>query len=106
MKLDSKKNINIMKKALYAEQLDCYAKLCTLYKKLSFFCGYNATAEEVQNKYSHILSIASSGSLDSFITSEFSNKEIQILNSYAKYSGLFNKYNEALKILSEVKIDE
>ena len=89
MKLNNKKNINIMKKALYAEQLDCYAKLCMLYKKLSYFCGHNATSEDVQNKYSHILSIASSGNLDEYITSEFSEPEIEILNNYSKYSRIF-----------------
>lgn len=106
MKLNNRRNVNIMKRALYVEQLTCYAKLCSLYKQLSYFCGYKATSEDVQNKYSHILSIASSGNLDNFITSEFSEKEIIILKKYEKYSNLFNKYNDALKILSEVNINE
>jgi len=106
MKLNSKRNINIMKKALYVEQLSCYAKLCSLYKELSYFCGYHATSEDVQNRYSHILSIASSGNLDDFITSDFSEKEQKILKKYEKYSILFNRYNEAIKILSEVNINE
>ena len=87
MKLNNIRNIRIYQKALYSKQLYYYSKLCTLYKKLALLQGPNATAEQIQNKYSTILSLATSGTLSDFLTDDdFSNKEIEILNEYAKYS--------------------
>lgn len=86
MKLNSSKNIEILQKALYSKQLYCYSILCKLYQKLAYLCGSNATAEQVQEKYSHILSIAAYGNLSDYLTSEFSEKETKILCEYSKYS--------------------
>ena len=86
MKLDNIKNIKILKQAIYAEQLYCYSILCKLYQELAFLCGPNTTPEQVQNKYSHILSIASYGNVSDYLTSEFSKQESEIIYEYSKYS--------------------
>ena len=87
MKLDNIRNIRIYQKALYSKQLYYYSKLCELYKELATKQGPNATPEQIQNTYSTALSLAASGKLDDFISSdEFSQKEIQVLNEYSKYS--------------------
>ena len=86
MKLDSIRNIKIYEKSLYSEQLYCYSRLCELYRDLAMLQGPNVTSDYMQEKFSTILSIAASGELDNFITSEFSKKEIDVLKEYANYS--------------------
>ena len=86
MKLDSVRNIKIYEKSLYAEQLYCYSRLCELYRDLAILQGPNITSEQMQDKFSTILSIATSGNLDDYITSEFSKKEIDILKEYSEVS--------------------
>ena len=87
MKLDNIRNIRIYQKALYSKQLFYYSRLCELYKELALLQGPKVTAEQIQERYSTILSIAAHGNLSDFITdNDFSQNEIQILNEYARVS--------------------
>jgi hypothetical protein len=106
MKLDNEKNIKICQKALYAEQLECYANLCELYAKLAKFQGPKATAEDIQNIYAKPLSLAAKGDLDFDKVGIYEPSETEIFVKYAEYSKQLNDFKTASKLLSEVLINE
>lgn len=104
MKLDNEKNILMYQKALYAEQLHYYSKLCELYLKLANLHKL-LSAEKIEQLYSKPLALAANGYSDFYSVGDFSSKEIEIFKEYAFYSKKFNEFKEASKILSEVLIN-
>lgn len=118
MKLNNNKNIILCAKALYAEQLKCYASLCECYKELADKLGRNATAEDVQKKYAPYLSLASKGDLsflekeNNYIYSEayqgarFQNMELRIFEKYAEQSKKLFQFKDAATIISQSLIKD
>ncbi len=102
MKLDCVKNILIYQKALYAEQLYYYSKLCELYSKLATLHPSASTADEIVNIYSKPLSLASSGNLNFSEIDNYSSQELYIFKKYAFFSEKFNEFKKASELLSEV----
>ncbi len=113
MKLNSNKSIILCTKALYAEQLKCYASLCECYKALANTLGKNATAEDVQKKYAPYLSLASKGNLsfldkknnyifsEGYLGARFQNSEAKIFKEYAKQTQRLYQFKEGAAILSQ-----
>lgn len=106
MKLDSVKNIKIFQKTLYAKQLECYSYLCELYSELAKLQGPEATAEEIENRYSKPLSLAVKGDLDFNKYGNYEPIEIEIFTKYAKISQELNEYKTSINMLSEVIVNE
>ena len=106
MKLDNLKNILIYQKALYAEQLHYYSKLCELYLELSKFHKSITDPAEIEKIYAKPLSLAASGNLDPNEIIDFSRREQRIFKKYAFYSQKFNEFKQASDLLSEVFIYE
>lgn len=117
MKLNDKKSVILCTKALYAEQLKCYASLCECYKQLANNLGRNATAEDVQKKYAPYLSMASKGDLsflnkennyifsEAYLGARFQNKESKIFREYAKQTQRLYEFKDAASIVSHL-LDE
>lgn len=113
MNLNSNKRVMLCTKALYAEQLKCYASLCECYEKLASCAGRNATADDVQAKYSTYLTLASEGDLsflereNNYIFSEqyqgarFQRTESNIFREYAKQSEMLRQFKDAAAILAD-----
>lgn len=107
MKLNKEKNIKLCQKALYAKQLQNYAKLCELYADLAVLQGFDATPEDVQEAYSFALSKATANDL-SFIEEQpgnYSNEEMEIFRKYAFFSGRLNQFKHAANILDSAIVD-
>lgn len=112
MKLNNNRNIILCTKALYAEQLKCYAALCECYEALANNLGKNATAEDVQKKYAPYLSLASKGDLSflerennyifsqEYLGARFQNSEAKIFREYAKQTERLAQFKEGAAILS------
>lgn len=113
MKLDTNKKVMLCTKALYAEQLKCYASLCECYQELAKHAGRNATASDVQRKYSAYLTLASKGDLrftekeNNFVFSEgyqgarFQSSEIKLFREYAKQSQRLQQFKNGAAILAD-----
>lgn len=114
MKLNDKKSVILCTKALYAEQLKCYASLCECYKQLADNLGRNATAEDVQKRYAPYLSMASKGDLsfldkknnyvysEAYMGARFQNKESKIFREYAKQTQMLYEFKDAASLVSHV----
>lgn len=113
MKLNNNKNIILCTKALYAEQLKCYASLCECYEALANNLGRNATAADVQKRYAPYLSLASKGDLSflekennyvfsqEYLGARFQNSEAKIFREYAKQTERLYLFKEGAAILSQ-----
>lgn len=104
MKLNNKRNIAIYKKSIYAEQLYYYSKLCEVYKMLSDSSENLKSAEDVEKRYSRVLSDATYGDisyLDKQHTS-FSKDEIDLIKQYAIFAQKFNDFRKFSQTLEEV----
>lgn len=113
MKLNNNKNVILCTKALYAEQLKCYATLCECYEALANTLGKNATAEDVQKRYAPYLSLASKGDLSfldkennyifsqEYLGARFQNSEAKIFREYAKQTQRLSLFKEGAAILSQ-----
>lgn len=118
MKLDNKKNVILCTKALYAEQLKCYASLCQCYKELATNLGRNATSEDVQKKYAPYLSLATQGDLsflekennyvfsEAYLGARFQNKEAKIFREYAKQTKRLYEFKNAASIISKMLVED
>ncbi len=118
MKLNNKKNVMLCSKALYAEQLNCYASLCECYEALANHLGKDATSENVVERYAPYLSLASKGDLrflereNNYIFSEnyqgarFKNSEAKLFKEYAKQVKKLYQFETSASILSQsINID-
>lgn len=113
MKLNNNKNVILCTKALYAEQLKCYASLCECYEALANNLGRNATAEDVQKRYAPYLSLAAKGDLsflnkennyvfsEEYLGARFQNNEAKIFKEYAKQTKRLYQFKEGAAILSQ-----
>lgn len=113
MKLNSNKNIILCTKALYSEQLKCYASLCNCYKALADNLGKNATSEDVQKRYAPYLTLASQGDLsfldrennyvfsEAYLGARFKNREVKIFKEYAKQTERLFQFKKAASIISQ-----
>ena len=113
MKLNNRKNILLCNKALYAEQLHCYASLCECYEALADHLGKNATSEDVQKRYAPYLTLASKGDLsfldkeNNYIISEnyqgakFQNSEAKIFKRYANQVKKLYQFKTGASILAQ-----
>ncbi len=113
MKLNNNKNVILCTKALYAEQLKCYAALCECYEALANSLGRNATAEDVQKRYAPYLSLAAKGDLsfldkennyvfsEEYLGARFQNSEAKIFKEYAKQTRRLYQFKEGAAILSQ-----
>lgn len=118
MKLNTNKRVMLCSKALYSEQLKCYASLCECYQALAEHLGHNATALDVQKRYSKYLSLASNGNLDflnkenNYIFSEnykgarFQASEAKLFKEYAKQARTLRQFKEGSAILSEALCED
>lgn len=114
MKLNTNKRVMLCSKALYSEQLKCYASLCECYQALAEHLGPHATALDVQKRYSKYLTLASNGDLDflnkenNYIFSEnykgarFQVGEAKLFKEYAKQAKLLRQFKDGAAILADV----
>lgn len=113
MKLNTNKRLMLCSKALYSEQLKCYASLCECYQALSKQLGPKATSLDVQKRYSKYLTLASNGDLsflekeNNYIFSEtykgarFQQTESQIFKEYAEQSKRLRQFKDGAAILAD-----
>ncbi len=113
MKLNTNKRIMLCSKALYSEQLNCYATLCECYQALAKKLGSRATSLDVQKRYSKYLTLASSGDLsflekeNNYIFSEtyqgarFQHTESQIFKEYAERCKKLRQFKDGAAILAD-----
>lgn len=109
------RNINILKKALYAEQLSSYAQLCRIYKKLAE-THPDLSPEQIEQRYSGILTAITQGNISiekaidnkirlydengSMITDHFSQKEKNLFKTYLGHANNYKDFADASKLLT------
>lgn len=108
MELNSLKHVELLRKGLYAKQLQHYSNLCKIYdnilKSESKSTGYISTdnAEKVFAKYAPLLEAASQGDYSFLETRSLSQKDEEIFKSFAYHSAKLEQYKTADKLLKDV----
>lgn len=113
MNLNTEKNIELCRKALFSKQLQYYSKLCELYANLANIQKGVRSPEDIQARYSTALSKAARGDLsftypeknyifaEDFKGKKFSDTEIEIFKSYAFATSKLREFQEGSNILSD-----
>lgn len=120
MNLNNDNNILLLKKAIYAEQLFQYSKMCEVYQVLANFAQERSSMspEAIEKKYSKPLSqilvsndiektlqeLSSARKFDvenTNISSIYTDREIQCFREFAKISKVFKCYQQASNIVDD-----
>lgn len=126
MNLSDDKNILLAKKAIYAEQLSHYSRLCKTYQELAEEAGRDPrmTAEDIAKRYSkpltmiidstdlektltelskdYVFPTQDSDSIGLYMGKKFSAKELDLFRKFAKSSSTFKAFQMASEKLNEV----
>lgn len=126
MNLNDDKNVLLAKKAVYAEQLFYYSKLCQAYQSLAKYASQThpkMTPEDIERAYAKPLSqIISSDNLSKTlheldeerffdvdkpnIGKKYSKEELQHFKNFAKFSNVFRTFQRASELLDTVSEKE
>lgn len=126
MNLNNDKNVLLAKKAVYAEQLFYYSKLCQTYQSLAKCASERhpqMTPEDIERIYAKPLAqIISSDNLSKTlreldeerffdvdtpnIGKKYSQKEIEYFKDFAKFSNVFRTFQRASELLDTVSQKE
>ena len=120
MNLNNDNNILLLKKAIYAEQLFQYSKMCEVYQVLANFAQERSSMspEAIEKKYSKPLSqilvsndiektlqeLSSARKFDvenTHISRIYTDREIQCFREFAKISKVFKCYQQASNIVDD-----
>ena len=101
MELNSLKNVELLRKGLYSEQLHHYAGLCKVYRDILVFESKNPNyiskedAEKVFSKYAALLNAASKGDYSFIENHNLSRKYEEFFKSFAYHSLKLEQFKKA-----------
>lgn len=107
MELNSLKNVELLRKGLYSEQLHHYAGLCKVYRDILVFESKNPNyvskedAEKVFSKYAALLNAASKGDYSFIENHNLSRKYEEFFKSFAYHSLKLEQFKKADELLKD-----
>lgn len=108
MELNSLKHVELLRKGLYAKQLQHYSNLCKIYEDILRSECRNSNyisdvdAEKVFAKYAPLLNAASQGDYSFLDTHSLSRKDEEIFKSFAYHSSKLEQFKTADGLLKDV----
>lgn len=108
MELNSLKHVELLRKGLYAKQLQHYSNLCKIYEEIlktesrDIDLVSKEDAERVFEKYAPLLNAASKSDYSFLENNNLSKKEIYIFKNFAYHSAKMEQYKSADEHLKNV----